>query len=171
VSFKKCFLGFLTLLIITGCSNVYDVSYDYEESYPISALKTFDWLPLANKKQDRGDAINFERIQNAIVADLSSKGLTQSSVEPDFQIEILFGAKNRARNRGRSRGRGSRGGGYRYKEGYLSIDFVDPGTDGLIWHGTARAALEMEFSPKESERIINEVVGEIMRKFPPPGAK
>jgi len=150
-------------LAISACSDVYDVSYDYDEQFPISSVQTFGWLPLTKKNRSRMDEITHSRIQTAIAADLEGKGLVGPAEDPDILIEVIFGAKGGSRRTGR-RGR------YRYKEGYLNIDFVDPRSNNLVWHGEARAVLAQEHTPEESKAIIDEVVGKILRNYPPDGS-
>jgi len=157
---------FVTLLVAAclsmgACSDVYDVSFDYDEKAQISGFRTFDWMPLVKKKKQRVDEITYGRVQDAVVSELGDKGLSGPVADPDVLIQISFGAKGSNRRTGRR----SR---YRYKEGYLHIEMVDPETDGLVWIGSAKAVLGTESSPENSKALIGEVVGKILEQYPPP---
>jgi len=147
-------------MALVACSDVYDVAYDYDDQFPIESIETFGWLPPTKKNRSRGDEITFRRVQTAVTADLTGKGLTSAVENPDAVIEVNFGAKGGSRRTGK-RGR------YRYKEGFLNLDFVDPKTDELIWHGEARAILDPESTPESAQAKIDDIVGRILANFVP----
>lgn len=148
-------------LFISACSDVYDVSYDYDDQYEITSIETYGWLPLSKKNQNRLDDLTFRRIQGAIETDLGGKGLVTADGNPDMLIEVTYGAKGGSR---RTTGNRSR---YSYKEGYLHIQFVDPGSNSLIWTGSGKVVLENEGTPEQAQKTIDEIVGKIMAKYPP----
>ncbi len=150
--------GFLlsALALLMSCATVYDVSYDYDKNINFSGQRTYNWLTISENK--RVDQFTVDRIKRAVNANLSDKGLRQSSDNPDFIVDIIFGEKTR-------RARKSR---YRYLVGYLSIDFIEPITERLIWHGTAKASLDHKYTPESSDKIIEKVVNEILTNYPPP---
>lgn len=156
----KASLPFLACVALVACSDVYDVAYDYDDQFPIESIETFGWLPLTKKNRSRTDEITFRRVQAAVAADLTGKGLAVADDKPDVMIEVIFGAKSGSRRSGK-RGR------YRYKEGFLNLDFIDPKTDELIWHGEARAILDPESDPEGAQARISEAVGQILANFPP----
>ena len=64
---QKVYVALLlaTCLSMGACSDVYDVSFDYDEKALKSSIRTFDWMPLVKKKKQRVDEITYGRIQDA----------------------------------------------------------------------------------------------------------
>lgn len=171
------FLIFLTGFIIC-CSAIYGVSYDYNKSIEFVGLKTYDWMPVPEKADINNlDAV---RIKKAVNTELEAKGLTKASADPDFLIAEHIKTKDkiniiswgydcgpRTRYWGPCRGPG---GVYvsQYEEGTIILDFVDPETMSVIWHGAAKSVVDDTMKMEQREKLIKEAVQKILRNFPPP---
>jgi hypothetical protein len=55
------------------------------------------------------------------------------------------------------------------QEGTLYLNFIDPGSNALIWQGSATAEIREKSSPEEQQQRINQIVAEILKNFPPKG--
>ena len=53
------------------------------------------------------------------------------------------------------------------KEGTLVLDFLDAKTKSLVWHATASGAVRPTASPEEQQQRINEVITQLLARFPP----
>jgi len=105
------------------------------------------------------DEITLNRVRNAIADDLRQKGLMRPAGDPEALIDVSFGAKNASRRRGRN----SR---YRFKEGNLHIEFVDPSTDSLVSIGSAKAVLDADQTPDSAQKTVTAVVEHILKNYP-----
>ena len=173
----KCvFFIFASLLV--GCSAVYDISYDYNKYTDFIEMKTYAWMPAAgNSSINNLDTL---RIKGVVSAELKKKALTPSSDNPDFLIAEAIKTKDkidvvawgydcgpRSRSRGLCWGHG---GVYvtQYEEGTIILDFVDPETMNVIWHGAAKSVVDDTMSTEERDKLITEAVKKILKNFPPP---
>jgi hypothetical protein len=57
---------------------------------------------------------------------------------------------------------------YQYQEGTLILDFVEPFSKTLIWHGSARVAIDYANTPEKREKLIKEAMQKILQNYPPP---
>ena len=144
---------------LIGCSDIYDVSFDHNEEFPLTDVQTYGWLDKPTKKDDRLDELTIRRIRSAISTELQAKGLDGPAADPDARIELTFGSKNNVRRGGRSTR-------YMFREGYLHIEFVDPASNSLIWIGSAKTVLGEDRSPADAQQTIERVVAEILQKYP-----
>ena len=172
---------FVVLFITTftvSCSSVYDVKYDYDKQANFKDVKTFDWLTVPEKPGI--NSLVVERVKDAVNAELKAKGLMMSSNNPDFLIAQHLGKKDKVHVTNMGYGYGSYGGywgghwgtgggvaTYNYEEGSLILDFVDAKSKKLIWRGAANAEVQDLNTPEKSEKVINEVVKEILKNYPP----
>ena len=172
-----CLMG-----LMSGCATtVYDVRYDYDTKADFAHLETYDWLPIPTSAEI--DRITIERIKNAVNTQLEAKGLKMTSDDPDFLIASHVGKKEKVRIEDWGYGYGPHGrywGGYggprgvdvyKYEEGSLILDFVEPKSKKLIWRGSAKAQINTDKTPEKREKLIAEAVQKILEKFPPPPSK
>jgi hypothetical protein len=171
----------LIILLLIGfnvsCSSTYDVKHDYDKQVDFSNLKTFDWMQVP--KQAGIDTLTLQRLKNAVNADLNAKGFMMTSDNPDFLIAEHIGKRDQVQvsdwGYGYGGHRGYRGGywgpsgasTYKYEEGSLILDFVDPKTKDLMWRGSAKAEVQNIDTPEKSEQLINAAVNDILKNFPP----
>lgn len=171
----------LFLMAITvSCSSIYGVSHDYDEKADFSGLKTYDWLAIPEKADI--NQLDVERLKTAVNNRLEIKGFKMNSDTPDFSIAVHFGKKDKiqVRDYGYDDGpfmgpRGRRFGGwgdrrvdtYQYEEGTLVLDFVDAKTKKLLWRGSGKARVGDAKTPEKRQKLINEAVEKILKKFPP----
>jgi len=171
------FIGFAV-----SCSTIYGVKYDYDQQANFADLKTFDWMPVPEKAGI--DSFVVQRVKNAVNTELQAKGLMMTSDNPDFLIATHLGQKEKVQVTdlgydygpyGRYRGGywGGPGGvsTYKYEEGSLILDFVDAKSMKMIWRGAAKAEIQNVDTPDKSEKLINEAVNKILKKFPPVPSK
>jgi glutamine phosphoribosylpyrophosphate amidotransferase len=102
-----------------------------------------------------------KRIRNAVDSQLQAKGHALTADTADFLIAMQLSGKTAYG--------GSTGGKSKLiekKEGTLVLDFLDAKTKSLVWRGTASGAVRPATSPEEQQQRINEVIAELLTRFP-----
>ncbi len=155
----------LIVIFVAACSSL-EVSQDYDQSYNFSNLKTFNWRTAPATGAPKGtrspmllNSLTEQKIRRAIERQLTAKGFQKQQGNPDFLIDYYLGVQSKS-----VRG-GGRYGSWRYDEGSLVLDFIDPKTNELIWRG--RAADWVEDTEVMDEAEINDVIKQMLAKFPP----
>ena len=189
-------MKFLPIIIlkyaITGCTSV-KVSTDYDAAADFSALKSFTWYEPSMTETTRYAAsdIMHKRIRSAIEGGLTTKGYETGTNIPDFYINYSVTTEDKidvdtySTYGGYAPGWGWRAGyGYRgmylgvdvvttevdvdqYKQGTLILDIIDPASGQLIWRGLASKRLPSSADTERLNKLVNEVVAELLKNFPP----
>jgi len=184
--FQFLILSVFTLSLI-GCSSI-KYSTDFDPTQDFSTYKTYRF---ANPNEvDPEDLLTQyplikKRVMSAIEQDFTAKGFELvKEGEPDFVVLLAAGSKERMQvtNTG-GYGYGGWYGGYSgyggygyggstyvsyYEEGTLIIDIVDWQEKELSFRGAATGTLsKKEKTPEESQADIDELVKNILSKFPP----
>jgi hypothetical protein len=164
---------------LAGCATApMDIDFDYDTGTDFAALKTFSWMPATGNAA--ADELLVKRIRGSVDRGLQAKGRTPSN-NPDFLIAMQLSGKTAYGGSvgvgmsvgipvGRA-GRVSVGGGkskpIEKKEGTVVLDFLDAKTKSLVWRATASGAVEVKPTPEEQQQRIDEVVAEMLERFPP----
>ncbi|MHC4104195.1 MAG: DUF4136 domain-containing protein [Planctomycetota bacterium] len=163
-----------------SCSSI-TVQYDYDTKSDFASLHAYDWLPVLEKAGI--DTLTEGRIKRAVNTQLEAKGLEMTSDNPEFLIAMHVGHEQKINVQEWGYAYAPRGrywGGYwgpggvdvhQYTEGTLILDFVEPKTKHLIWRGVAKAPIDSVTTPEKREKLINEAVQKIFKKFPPAPSK
>ena len=174
------FLMSCVLVYTISCSTV-TVNYDYDTKTDFADLQTYDWLPVPVEAEI--NSLTVSRVTDAVNTALKAKGLEMTADNPDFLIGMHLGKDKKLSvdNRGYTYAPPSRYWGayrgpgpinvYQYEEGTLILDFVAPESKHLVWRGVAKSPLEHAKTPEKREKLINEAVQKIFKKFPPPSPK
>src|SRR5690349_6823930 len=136
------------MLILTSCGTTVNVSTDYDRANDFTGYKTFSVYDLKTK-EGQVSSLNADRIVRAIKAEMTKKGFTESSANPDLQINAMTFLKDKQAVTANTNYYGY-GGGYRsygywgagvggtttydtyhYKDGSLIIDIVDSKTNKM----------------------------------------
>ncbi|CED58518.1 Putative uncharacterized protein [Moritella viscosa] len=191
---KKGYLVALFSLALTACSTV-KVSTDYDQSADFTALKGFNWLPESAKVEKENAYLNNRimdvRITKAIDKQLVVQGFSFSTA-PDFYVNYSITSEKKTNIRtynnysgyGPSWGWGI-GYGHRgmslsahtetrvdeYQQGSLVIDVIDPTSLELIWRGIGSKRLPESTDAAEMDKLVAEVVKNILSKYPPKAGK
>jgi len=159
-----------------GCSTL-KTNTDYKPGTDFSQYKTFDFKGVDDIK----NAILVERIENALSAQLTAKGLKRSSANPDLWVvahpRLSKQTQINTYNTGWGYGYGWRG-GYggmgtttstveEIPVGTLVIDLVDTKVKELVWRGTASDTLKESATPEEREKNLNAAMAKLFEGFPP----
>lgn len=173
-------LGVLVLAL--GCSSV-TIKHDYDKDANFAAYKTYAWLAVptdaAGSVQaalERNSLLD-KRIKESVNANLSAKGYTADASNPDFVLLYHTGAEDKINvtDWGYGYGRYGYGGWYggggvdvtQYREGTLILDVIDANAKQLVWRGFATAALNPDAPMEKREQRLNDVIAQILTKFPP----
>jgi len=167
-------------LALAGCATPrYDVDFDYDTGSDFAALKTYDWMPPTGNAVK--DELLVKRIRSTVDAGLAKKGRAQSSANPDFLIAMQLSGRTTyggstavGMSVGIPVGRaghvsvgGARSKPIEMKEGTLQLDFLDAKSKSLVWRSTASGAAQPAYSPEEQQQRIDDVVGQMLERFPP----
>ena len=176
-TFKLLVLG-IGVLALSSCSTV-RVAADYDKEANFDSYKTFAFFKPGIDKADVND-LDKKRILRAIEAELKAKGFTKSE-SPDILVSIFTKTKENVNVYNNNFGYGGLYGwgwspwfwntGYNTvsstTEGTLYIDFIDGKKKELVWQGMGSAALVTSGNIEKKEARINEIVGEIIARYPP----
>ncbi len=172
--FKITSVLLLLALGFTSCSTV-RVASDYDQQVNFNQYKSFAFFKPGIDKAEISD-LDKKRILRAIEEEMLAKGFTKSE-EPDVLVSI-FTKTNENINIYQNRNMYGYGWGWNpwywgagantvstTSEGTLYIDLIDAKGKELVWQGMGTAALAKEVNRKQDR--INEIVEQIMEKYPP----
>jgi len=160
-------------------------SVDYDVTADFSTYKTYAWSEKTDEETNKSMAnspLVHKRVRADIDENLQSKGFQMADAgQADLLVSYhLSVAVTGHSSSSVSFGVGSFGGhssvglsvgvpvgGRTIKEGTLMIDFVDARTSNLVWQGASSRQLSRSPTPEKTNANIDEVVSEILKKFPP----
>jgi len=152
------------MIFLISCSGI-EVRRDYDIQADFSRLQAYNWLPMPDNTEIK--PLTVKRLQNAVNTQLKEKGLTLTSDNPDFLIEMLVSTRKKVDPNVLSRGHRDLRRVYYYEEGTLILDFVDAQSNELVWRGVARGILEDKPTPEKQEEKINTAVEKMLKDYPP----
>ena len=144
------------------------IQTDYDRSYDLSRLKTYDFASQTRGPNDplAVNPMNDRRIQAALDSQLVARGYTRDAGgKPDFLVAYHAATRNRVGVQEWGYGPG-RWGSRRvdvneYTQGTLVVDLVDAASRQLVWRGSATGTIE----PKEADKKIKKAVAKLMDQF------
>ena len=165
----------LLAILVTSCSSV-RVASDYDREVNFNQYESYAFFKPGIDKAEISD-LDKKRILRAIEAEMQRKGFTKSE-NPDLLVSIFTKTNeniNIYQNNMMGWGYGWGwhpwywGSGFntvnRTSEGTLYIDLIDAEGKELVWQGMGTAALASDVNKKQKR--INEIVSEILEKYPP----
>lgn len=171
------FLLYLSLLL-AACSPI-KVITDFDAKADFSKYKSFSVYQLTDKGTSLSE-LNQQRIINAIRAELTKKGLTEVSNNPDLLVNATAIVTTKEQVTATHY---NYGGYYRpyywepaysgptvynvseLREGSLVIDIIDAASKHLLWEGTGNK--EIDSGLKNPDDEIPYAVAKILADFPP----
>lgn len=169
----------MLIALSCACSSVSIKNVKKDDSFSIAKYKTFNFYDV----QSSGDAIgenykaNLDLLKEAITKEMKLKGLSQNTSEPDLLINIGIVLLQKVQTRESSiSDPGARNNvtymGYRnyswksetveisrYREGTVTLDFVDRASNKLVWQGSAESIVP------EKEKNVPTLIQEGMQKL------
>lgn len=169
-------LGILAGALTLACSTL-TTAVDYDHTISWSQFHTFQLA------EGTKDPVTFtqKRIEDSITGQLTSKGWTVASSNPDIVVytHTVLGQQKQWNSTSMGgwgyRGWGGMGGGMATTTetnipiGTLVVDLVNPKTKELVWRGTASDQIS---SSGAEQGQIQDAVAALFKNFPPaPGSK
>ena len=165
----------LFVLVFTSCNTV-KVATDYDREVNFEQYDTFAFFKPGIDKAEISD-LDKKRILRAIEDELMAQGLTKSE-NPELLVSIFTKTKENVNIYHNNYAYGYGWGWHPWywghgpntisstTEGTLYIDLIDASQKQLVWQGMGTAALVRGDVDDKTERI-NEIVDEILEKYPP----
>jgi len=148
------------------------IKTDYDHSADFSRYKTYSWL-----KVEAGNTLWQDRIRKAIDAELSAKGMQNVASGGDVSVVAVGAVKTDQRP---ETFYNDFGGGWYWRGfgdgiatttvenvpiGSLMLDMFDGKTKKLVWRGLGEKTLSGD--PEKNEKKLKDVVGDMLKSFPP----
>ena len=121
------------------------------------AFVSVDRLDLTGSQM--ADPVTRRNLETAIGRELQAKGISPAPVDTKPSILVFYYAdvyQEADKNRPVS---GYTGGANVQRQGFLSVDMIDPASDQVAWHGEAWAR-------DPNAKIAEQVVVDLMREYP-----
>jgi hypothetical protein len=176
---SQSFIFFTLIVCGINCGSSVRVQFDYIEDHDFKQYKTFDFISQPADLQVHDKPVR--RVKNAVIKQLESNGFEMRFTQPDFLIAIQTSVNSKVDIIGWGYsyapydvyhgGYGYWGvpsmNMYRYEEGTLVIDIIDPRTMTLIWRGVAQRALPQKSDADRIQQIVDEAVRRVLYYWPP----
>lgn len=166
---------FLLVVVLTSCSTVRVVS-DYDRDVNFSSYTSYAFYKPGIDQAEISD-LDKKRILRSIDAELTAKGLNKNE-SPDLLVSFFTKERQRVDVYNNNFGWGWGWNPWWYggwggstvstsTEGSLYIDLIDAKSNQLIWQGLGTANLITNGNMEKKEKRIQEIVREIIMKYPP----
>ncbi|HTB94973.1 MAG TPA: DUF4136 domain-containing protein [Candidatus Sulfotelmatobacter sp.] len=175
--FAFVLLGMMSLFAIAAPAQ--QVKTDFDRSANFGQYKTYSWEKVKTK-----NALDVDRIKNAVNATLAAKGWTQVESGGDVSVIAFEMTQNQQTLNtfydGFGGGWGWRrfgGGGFgeatttteTYKVGTLVVDLYDAKSKQLLWRGSSSDTLSN--NSEKNIKNLDKGVEKMFKKFPPGSSK
>jgi hypothetical protein len=175
ISFSSIVLIFV---ISTGCSSSVKITWDYDKNADFKKYKSYNFAQSVN--HSRLKSVSKELIESAVTREMDARGYRKSnSLAIDLWIDLFIAFdKTMMTTETNDQIVGMRpyryGGGFSnsftdqhtFVEGTLVIDMIDGKTNEIIWEGRAVTSIRDEQPDDSKEKLINDVVTKIFKKYP-----
>jgi hypothetical protein len=186
--FRATFAGALLLFLITTGFGM-SVKSDYQKNFDFSRLRTFTFRTERSSQDPlSANAIEANRIQSALSAQLGLSGYSPVSENPDFVVAFYERIRQRTQIESTGIGPGfgfGRGFGWgygipfrdRWRWGYgpdiwtvdttqdcIMADFIDPASNELIWRGVAKDDIKgIALTDKQANDAAKDLVKQFVK--------
>jgi len=167
------FLSTASLVLIGTMAAAQNITYDFDRGTDFSRFRSYAWVPGTMLN----DAINHNRVVNAVSAQLAAKGLTrvEVSAQPDVLVAYHATFDSDLRINGFASGWGpyrfGGGSGMAYTEeiltGTLAVDIVNATTKSIVWRGLASKEIDVKADASKRERNISRAAERLFKNYPP----
>jgi hypothetical protein len=172
---KKSFIIFICFLLL-GCSGVRVQRPEAAPGFALPHYKTFDFYEVSANGEPVNQLYQYqiELLKSAIQQQLSAKGLSHATADPDLLVNIGVVTREKVQTRQTDfrtdapRYIGQRRYSWhsqevevgRYKEGTVTVDLVDRQKNALVWKGTVAAVI-----PRKEARLQKTITAGITKLF------
>ena len=164
----RVLFGFGLLLMMSAiAARAQSVQTDYDRSFNLAGLKTYDFYQQVRKPGDplAASPLNDRRIHSALDTQLKAKGFANSaSGQPDFFIAYYVTTQKGLDIQDNRFGFWQRRGSINVNqvtEGTIVVVFVDSATKQEVWRGTISGTID----PKDFDKDVNKGVAKLVEKF------
>ncbi|RDC64967.1 DUF4136 domain-containing protein [Adhaeribacter pallidiroseus] len=173
---KNIFLIFFSLIGLFGCSAARVTNVDAADNFALTNYKTFNFYEITNNGEPVDAQYNnrIAILKNAIQQQLTAKGLTLTSTNPDLLVNLGIVTTEKVQTRQTDfrtdapKYIGQRRYSWksqqvevgRYRQGTASVHLVDPTKDELVWQGAIEGVI-----PKKDAALEKEVNAGVSKLF------
>jgi hypothetical protein len=163
---------FLALLCCCGLGMAQETSYNFMSGTNFAQFHTFKWVTISGGIHP--NQIVDQEIQNAVVSQLTSKGLTQTDSD---KADLYVGYQAAVDQEKQWNAMGT-GGGWRFggmgtatsstiNNGTLVVDMYNPVTKQLVWTGRATKTLSPSKNQQKNLNSLDKAIAKLMKNYPP----
>jgi hypothetical protein len=164
---RVLFFSSLLLMVSSIAAMAQSIQTDYDHSFNLARLKTYDFHQQARKPGDplAASPMNDRRIHNALDSQLRANGFANSaSGQPDFLIAYFVTTRRGLDIRDNRFGLLQRMGSVdvnQVTEGSIVVVFIDSTTKQEVWRGFVTGTID----PKDLEKDVNKGIAKLVQKF------
>jgi len=165
--FHSLFCSALLLVLTSVAATAQSIQTDYDRSFNLAKLKTFDFQRQSRKPGDAlaANPINDRRIHNALDTQLKANGFSASATgQPDFLISYYVTTRKGLDIRDNRFGLLQRIGNVNVNqvtEGSIVVVFLDRPTQQEVWRGYVTGTV----NPKDFDKDVNKGIAKLVQKF------
>lgn len=172
-------------LMLSACTSMVNVDYDRSTDFSLYKTYNIDSKPVRISTDTRiNSSFMQQRVINELNATLAKNGFQYLNKNADFNVKYFLDIKREIDTQdsgvvsiglGSSSRHSAVGLGFNIPVGettsidlmVLTIDVVSSKTNELLWRGSLGYSLYEGASPETYTKLVNDLVEEILKKFPP----
>ena len=160
----------VALLYCCGLGLAQDTTFNFMPGTNFGQFHTFKWVTIPGGEHP--NQIVSQEIQNAVVGQLTGKGLTQTQADNadlyvGYQVAVDQEKQWNAFGMGRFGGMGSATSST-INNGTLVVDIYDAANKQLVWTGRATKTISPSKNQQKNMNNLDKAVAKLMKNYPPP---
>jgi hypothetical protein len=166
-------MALFAVLLFCGLGMAQQTTFNYMPGTNFAQFHTFKWVTIPGGAHP--DQIVDQEIQNAVVSQLTSKGLTQTQDDKaDLYVGYQVAVDQEKQWNAFGTGGWRLGGGMgsatssTITNGTLVIDVYEVANKQLVWNGRATKTLSPSKNQQKNMENLNKVIAKVMKNYPPP---
>ena len=156
-------LALSAALVLAGCAPI-SVRSQAAPDVNLANYKTFAFF--TGPMPGAPETLVEQDIRNSVERNLAARGMTPAAGKPDFYVayHTQLQQKLSATNYGYGYWGGWGPDFYTYTQGTIVLDFIDPRTNKVFWHGTATSVVNHPENPDGQK--IDAAVSKLLQHYP-----